>query len=78
MDQRRLVYTRGRDSQTERPGSFSLWVGQESNDIGLEKHYPDDISGIGVFFFRIFYLQYKINRLGAPGEDRATEMFYVR
>ncbi len=30
----------------------------------LEANYPDTISGLGVFFFNLYYLQYKINRLG--------------
>ena len=30
----------------------------------LEMNYPDPISGLGVFFLNLFYLQYKINRLG--------------
>jgi hypothetical protein len=30
----------------------------------LEMNYSDSISGVGVFFLNIYYLQYKINRLG--------------
>lgn len=37
----------------------------------LEANYPDRISGVGVFFLNLFYLQYKINRLG-QGEPQAV------
>ena len=36
----------------------------------LEANYPDRISGVGVFFLNLYYLQYKINRLG-HGEPQA-------
>jgi hypothetical protein len=38
----------------------------------LEANYPDRISGVGVFFLNIFYLQYKINRLGSGEPQTAT------
>jgi hypothetical protein len=39
----------------------------------LEANYADRISGVGVFFLNIFYLQYKINRLGT-GEPQTASL----
>jgi Domain of unknown function (DUF4234) len=42
----------------------------------LEASYPERLSGLGTFFLSLFYLQYKINRLG--NVDPISEHFTLR